>query len=193
MNICSIDECPRESYVRSLCNGHYKRLMRYGDPLAGRRMRSLETDPYLKVMERVVKATDADGCWEWSGAKGYEGHGTLKTNGVITYVHRIVYEHFNGVLEGSTVVRHRCDNPPCVRPEHLLQGTQGDNMRDRDTRGRTPQGVQHCRAKLSIEQVQGIRRDRAQGMKLKDIAGRYGVSVATAGAASRRETYRDVE
>lgn len=54
-------------------------------------------------------------------------------------LHRLVYCKANGVeltaLKGF-VIRHTCDNPRCINPKHLLIGTQADNIRDMDTRGR---------------------------------------------------------
>lgn len=49
----------------------------------------------------------------------------------------------NGEIEDKLVVRHKCDNNPCIEPTHLELGTQGDNIRDAFARGRiqTPGGV----------------------------------------------------
>lgn len=51
-------------------------------------------------------------------------------------VHKVVWEvHFGPVPKGL-VVRHSCDNPPCCNPDHLLIGTQQDNVNDMIERGR---------------------------------------------------------
>ena len=77
---------------------------------------------------------------------------------------RLVYCEHNGVTLDSIaglVVRHKCDNPACINPRHLEIGTQLDNARDRDTRGRgkTPpnQGEDNPHARLTAEQVAYIR------------------------------------
>ena len=53
-----------------------------------------------------------------------------------------------GPVPKGMIVRHTCDNPPCINPMHLQLGTQGDNMRDRYMRGRDRsfnRAKTHCR------------------------------------------------
>jgi HNH endonuclease len=78
-----------------------------------------------------------DGCWSWSGPiqKPF-GYGILNVQETgrrhpkRIRAHRFSYElHFGAIADGVWVLHH-CDNPPCVRPEHLFLGTQIDNMRD---------------------------------------------------------------
>ena len=69
--------------------------------------------------------------------------------------------------------RHTCDFPPCVREEHLIEGTQADNLRDAAERGRM------ANSRLTIEQVRAIRSDsRVQVV----VAADYGISQATVSA-----------
>lgn len=53
------------------------------------------------------------------------------------------YELANSFIDDALLVLHHCDNPPCVRPEHLFQGTPQDNMDDKVTKGRAPRGLAH--------------------------------------------------
>ena len=73
-------------------------------------------------------------CWEYEGPRDKHGYGRA---GGGKLVHRLVFEAIYGWL--PKVVRHRCDNPPCYRPDHLLPGTQADNLRDMADRGRNHQ------------------------------------------------------
>jgi hypothetical protein len=90
--------------------------------------------------------------------------------------HRIAWSRVFGPIPDGLVVCHRCDNPPCVRPDHLFLGTHQDNDADRDAKGRTANGERIGAAKLTDEQVAEIRRLRDAGLSQTSIAARYGVS-----------------
>ena len=64
------------------------------------------------------------------------GYGRIKVRGRRVLVHRLAYELTYGEVPEGMKVLHRCDNPPCWRPDHLYAGTSADNMRDRSVRGR---------------------------------------------------------
>src|SRR5688572_33287595 len=68
------------------------------------------------------------------------GYGHVSFNGEVRRAHRVAYELAHGVAPGNLVVRHSCDTPACVNPDHLLLGTQLDNIADRNMRGRTAKG-----------------------------------------------------
>lgn len=82
------------------------------------------------------------GCWLWLGAVSSarkEKHGRYaraKMGGVVYNVSRLCYSAAKGPVGKAEKVRHRCDNPYCVNPDHLLLGTQRDNMLDMYARGR---------------------------------------------------------
>lgn len=74
-------------------------------------------------------------CWLWiaSNARGY---GTFKLDGIAVRANRIAWVLTHGALPRERCVLHRCDNPPCVNPEHLFLGTQVENILDLDAKGR---------------------------------------------------------
>lgn len=100
--------------------------------------------------------------------------------------HRFAYKLFVGELIPGLKICHTCDNPLCVNPKHLYQGTQKQNMTDKVLRNRNPQGSQHTNAKLSMEQVEEIRQDSRYQ---KDIAADYGVNQRTISRIKRGERY----
>lgn len=112
------------------------------------------------------------------------GYAYKKIGGRVRLLHRLVYVAAHGLnLEDITglVVRHTCDNPRCINPEHLLIGTHADNMRDKMERGRGRwlRGEAHSGAKLTKEQVVLIRnlyipRDREVGCRA--LARRFNIS-----------------
>jgi hypothetical protein len=89
----------------------------------GRRVVSAEN----RFWEKVKKT---DGCWIWIGSRVSEGYGLFMVNGKRRTAHRFSWEFHNGEIPQGINVLHRCDNPPCVNPEHLFLGDQEDNIRD---------------------------------------------------------------
>lgn len=93
------------------------------------------------LAERVQGKYEAteDGCWEWTASRNEarRGYGQLNVDGRPVMAHRVMYELFVGPIPPGLCVCHHCDNPPCVRPDHLFLGTHGDNAKDRDMKGRT--------------------------------------------------------
>lgn len=76
-------------------------------------------------------------CWVWQAKRDRKGYGVLKYGSRIPVgAHRFGYQLLVGPIPDGLWVLHHCDNPPCVRPDHLFLGTQGDNMQDMAAKGR---------------------------------------------------------
>ena len=83
-----------------------------------------------------AKVKKTDGCWERGGANNGCGYSLIEVAGRRTYAHRYAWEISNGPIPKGLFVLHKCDNPPCVRPDHLRIGTHTENMIDCGAKGR---------------------------------------------------------
>lgn len=129
-----------------------------------------------RFWQRVRKT---ETCWLWTGYRNDNGYGQVGFNGHVRLAHRVAYTLAFGIIPEGMDVLHHCDNPSCVRPDHLFLGTQLDNIRDRDTKGR---GV--VPAILTDVQAQKIKvalEDDHYGLKAS-LARQYGVSLSTVSA-----------
>jgi hypothetical protein len=93
----------------------------------------------MEIPEKILsrRLVTEKGCWEWQGVKNIQGYGYVSFNGRKYLVHRYVFCILNN-LSLNTVFKilHKCDNPPCFNPEHLVKGTSRDNTRDAIRKGR---------------------------------------------------------
>lgn len=96
--------------------------------------------------------------------------------------HRVVYSvHYDVTLDcmRGLLVRHACDNPRCINPEHLVLGTPQNNSDDMVSRGRSLKGTKHKLAKLDADKVRYIRKHYKPFCKVHGalaLSKRYGVS-----------------
>ena len=99
----------------------------------------------LQTILSYTNKTDT-GCLVWTRCFNTDGYPRAVIDGNFNAkVHRIVYELYNKIDISGLVVRHTCDNTKCINPEHLIIGTNLDNIADR------------------------VIRDRSQGLKKKDV------------------------
>lgn len=83
-----------------------------------------------------VHRGEPDDCWPWLGARVRDGYGNFSYNNENYRASRIAYFLTHGDFDQSLLVRHKCDNPPCVNPAHLIVGSSSDNALDAHRRGR---------------------------------------------------------
>lgn len=87
----------------------------------------------LRLLESVLLG---DGCWEWQKSRMAWGYGRIRVEGRTVAAHRTMWEEWHGPILDGLFVCHRCDNPPCIRPDHLFLGTNADNLGDMSKKGR---------------------------------------------------------
>lgn len=109
-------------------------------------------------------------CWEYQGRKDKDGYGILSEKSFGSQrAHRASFIAFKGEIKEGYMICHTCDNPPCINPDHLYQGTAKDNARDMLERGLFPigenkkkgsAGEKNSHAKLTEKEVKEIRISR---------------------------------
>jgi hypothetical protein len=165
-----------------------------------------------------AKVEKTDGCWLWTAAKDRLGYGYFKWDGKQGKAYRYSWTLHNGPIPTGMCVLHRCDTPSCVNPAHLFLGTQADNVRDMDAKGRRgtvegmtrdpaqfQRGEQHwtkrapdrvrrgeavAHAKLTWAEVAEIRAAVARGDVQRHVAARYSVSPMIVSRIVRQQIWK---
>lgn len=144
------------------------------------------------VGAEVGRVRFTESCWEWTGAKGSSwSHGQFRRDGKLVYAHREAWRFWYGPIPKGMQVLHRCDNPPCVRPDHLFLGTQRDNMLDCQAKGRlvigSRKGEDHPRARLTDRQVTALRAQYDAGASVASLSREWGLSYCHTYNLARRK------
>lgn len=145
-----------------------------------------------------VKRGAPDECWPWTGGRFDKGYGQFRFGKKKVKAHRCAFELTNGHLPEGKRALHRCDNPPCCNPRHLFAGTDTDNARDRESKGRGSGGIglkpmpgeSNPSAKLDSQKVLNIRQRRKRGASLREIARETGMSQSQIGNIVRGDCWR---
>ena len=152
-----------------------------------------------------MRIADGDSCWTWTAflqphprgkgtTYGEFWVGTKGAGGRMAFAHRVAWELEGGPIPDGMRVLHRCDNPACVRPDHLFLGTQSDNMLDMFAKGRATRhkGSEHYGAKLTESAVAAIRAEYVPGSSrvnrgnARELAERFGVTRDTVTGVIKR-------
>lgn len=125
-------------------------------------------------------------CWEWTGARTGANYGAFSlTHSQSIGTHRLSWIIAHGELDSDVIICHKCDNPPCCNPSHLLAGTNSENMLDASQKGRMGawthpdkilRGEQRSSAKLKESDVLQIRKDFADGVDAISLSEQHGVT-----------------
>ena len=167
-------------------------------------------------LERFWAKVDTSGeCWEWTGQRDRNGYGRFSLGRTWHRATRALWALTRGPIPAGMCVLHRCDNPPCVRPDHLWLGSRRDNSRDMAAKRRVAaqvhpetaargerhgtrtrpesvaRGARNGMAKLDPEMVAGMRRLRSNGWSYPRIAASVGIAYSTARAAIIGQTWGD--
>lgn len=129
-------------------------------------------------------------CWTWKGAREKGEYGRFYSQGRRVRAHRLAWMLTYGAIPAGLLVLHACDNPPCVRPDHLWLGTDRDNADDKIGKLRQARRTSNAASKLTEEQVTEIRQLRAAGATCRALAPRFGVSNVQISNVSRGKSWK---
>lgn len=154
---------------------------------------TLTSKDKARFWSKVEKGGPSE-CWLWTRSVNTTGYPQFRRGSVKILAHRLSYFMANGAIPDGMLVLHNCpsgDNPRCVNPRHLWLGTQQQNVRDMDAKGRRargdrsgsrlhperlPRGENHTRAKLTEDAIRAIRRRAAQGESQTALSREFAVS-----------------
>jgi hypothetical protein len=129
--------CPNQYLAKGLCLKHYTRKLRHGET----------SDPREITKRFWSKVEKSEECWLWKRHCDKDGYGTFSVgrrfNNTTVNAPRMAWTLTNGEIPKGMCVLHKCDNPPCVRPDHLFLGNHLENARDKVLKGRQSKGIKN--------------------------------------------------
>ena len=187
-------KCGNTDWYKS---GHCKRCM--GDNSRARQKlkpscddgETIDKGLEVRFWKKVKKGPS---CWEWTGSRDRKGYGRIAATLAVRNLkaHRISYQLHVGPIPPGLSVLHKCDNPGCVRPDHLFLGTNADNMQDMISKGRGGLGERNPGARLTAADIEDIRKSRSRGESFRSIAARLHVSPSCVHKVATKKTWTHV-
>lgn len=186
---CSVDGCSQPVLAKALCNKHYSRRLRTGSV-------SLTPRPDREsVFWERVRRGSVDECWEWTARRTVHGYGVFYVGRRNVLAHRFSLSLALGRPIGDGLwALHSCDNPPCVNPSHLREGTRAENVSDMVARGRGRgpglKGERNPSAKITSNDAASIRALAAEGhLSQRAIGQQFGLSQQMVSAIVKGEKW----
>lgn len=154
-------------------------------PQEALRLNEICSDPTATADRFWAKVDKSGECWTWTAYRMKTGYGRFGIGtSKVWQAHRFSALMAWGQISPGTLVLHRCDNPACVRPEHLYEGNNSDNNADMVERNRFNlpllRGTNNNQSKLTEGDVREIRRRHELGETRTSLGKAFGVSRQTA-------------
>lgn len=189
--LCSVEGCGLKHDSHGFCNKHAHRFRRHGDPFGG------ETDRHAAAdfMNNTVLPYQAEDCLTWTFGNNGKGYGVFHVGRRTVAAHVYVCTTVHGPRpSGIHDAAHSCGNGHlgCVNPKHLRWATRSENQLDRHKHGTMLTGAKNPQAKLTDEDVRGIR-SLLGSLSQRKIAEKFGVSQMIVSRISRGQLWGHVD
>lgn len=189
MAMCSVEGCGGKHCGRGLCEKHYWRWRRNGDPLAGR----TPNGEALRFLENHRHYADAQ-CLLWPYGKYGNGYGKVWQDGRTRPVHAVMLELVAGPPPTPEhEAAHSCGVRACINPRHLRWATRSENQMDKLLHGTHNRGERHWGAKVTEAQVREILELLEQGVRQREAGRLYGISQSSISLIKRGKNWAWLE
>ncbi len=116
------------------------------------------TKPCIQDLLTMYSTPDVTtGCILWTGRTRKKGYGVMQVAGKALSSHRVAYELEYGPIPEGLHILHKCDTPACINPLHLFAGTNAENIKDKQAKGRQPKGEEVGGSFLKEDQIREIK------------------------------------
>jgi hypothetical protein len=137
------------------------------------------------------KVNKTDSCWLWIANTCRDGYGNITANKIQYKAHRYSLMIHGAAVPKGSIVMHTCDNPSCVRPEHLIVATQRDNIKDKVNKNRQAKGESNALSKLTESTVLEIR-SLYPTLSIRKLSRKYNTCENNVRAIIKRETWKHI-
>jgi hypothetical protein len=147
----------------------------------------------MKTLEERFwsKVNKTNTCWNWTGYLDKGGYGSFWLDGKNRRAHRVSFEQHFGWTNEQLVIMHKCDNPSCVRPDHLILSTQKNNIEDKVYKDRQAKGSKVGTSKLSESDIIEIK-NLIKTLSYGKIAKKYNVDRSLIYLISKEKAWKHI-